>query len=78
MKILLRGAAAQSLKMAIFGPFGRRKTGKNKNFKKLYNYFLKVTMGVVYGKLHVILMKNENLHKLFPKFWLKFGHNFNI
>ena len=31
--VLLRGAAAQSLKTAIFGPSGRRKTGKNKIVK---------------------------------------------
>ena len=38
--VLSRGAAAQSLKTAIFGPSGTRKTGKNQNFKNPNDKFL--------------------------------------
>ena len=61
MKILLRGAAAQSLKMAIFGPFGRRKTGKNKNFKNPKDRYLDTNPMIIYTNFCVNRMIFQRL-----------------
>ena len=77
--------APKSPKIAFFCHFcfflqvrASKNCQKNQNLKKLYITFLKVPMRMVYRKLWVILMQNENLHKLFPKFRLKFGQIFYI